>query len=166
MIEVLIGLQGTILIYMFFGFILKKSNMINEQASMFLSRFILEFILPINIFNSCIQSFTLETFKSCIFVLLIAIVIELVLYVLTRFNVLGVNDKQIKIIRYGLLVSNGGLIGTPVIEGLYGASGVMYTNIFLVPMRILAYVAGEGIFDPNQKKKTLKKQKNWYIIKL
>ena len=86
MIDVLIGLQGTILIYMFFGFILKKNNMINEQASMFLSRFILEFILPINIFNSCIQSFTIETLQSCIFILLIAIVIELVLYVFTRFT--------------------------------------------------------------------------------
>ena len=53
MIEILISLQGTILIYMFFGFILKKNHMINEQASMFLSRFVLEFVLPINIFNSC-----------------------------------------------------------------------------------------------------------------
>lgn len=156
MIEVLIGLQGTILIYMLFGFILKKSDMITEQASMFLSRFILEFVLPINIFNSCIQSFTLETLKSCIFILFIAILIELVLFVVTRFNLLNVSEKQIKIIRYGLLVSNGGLIGTPVIEGLYGASGVMYANIFLVPQRILAYVAGEGIFDPNSKKKTFK----------
>lgn len=156
MIEVLIGLQGTILIYMFFGFILKKNNMINEQASMFLSRFILEFILPINIFNSCIQSFTIETLQSCIFILLIAIAIELVLFVLTHFNVLHVSKEQIKVIRYGLLVSNGGLIGTPVIEGLYGAHGVVYANIFLVPQRILAYVAGEGIFDPNSKKKTFK----------
>lgn len=156
MIDILISLQGTILIYMFFGFILKKNHMINEQASMFLSRFVLEFVLPINIFNSCIQSFTLDTLKSCIFVLLIAIVIEFVLYGFTKFNLLKVTEKQIKVIRYGLLVSNGGLIGTPVIEGLYGASGVVYTNVFLVPMRILAYVAGEGIFDPNSKKKTLK----------
>lgn len=155
MIEVLIGLQGTILVYMFFGFVLKKSNLINEQSSMFLSRFILEFILPINIFNSCIQSFTYETLKSCIFILLLAILLELSLYFITRWNVLNVTKEQIKIIRYGLLVSNGGLIGTPVIEGLYGASGVMYANIFLIPQRFLAYVAGEGIFNPNEKKKTI-----------
>lgn len=156
MIEVLIQLQGTILVYMFFGYFLKKTHLITQEASQFLSRFVLEFILPINIFNSCIHSFTADTFFSCLFILGLAICLELVLFVITKVNFLKVTSKQIKVIRYGLLVSNGGLIGTPVVEGLYGASGVMYANIFLIPQRILAYVAGEGIFDPNTKKKTFK----------
>lgn len=156
MVEVLIQLQGTILVYMGFGFILRKTHMIDEQASSFLSTFILEFILPINIFNSCLQSFSFEKMNSFLVLFILAIGIECILFCVTRFNILKVSSNQLKVVRYGLLVSNGGLIGTPVIEGLYGACGVMVANIFLIPQRILAYTAGKSIFNPNQKRRTIK----------
>lgn len=156
MVEIIIQLQGTIFVYMLFGFILKKTNMIDEHASSFLSRFVLEFLLPMSVLNSCMHSFTLDTLKSSLFLLFIAIMIEIVLFFATRWNILKVSESQLKVVRYGLLVSNGGLIGTPVIEGLYGNRGVIYANIFLIPQRILAYTAGEGIFNPNQTKRTIK----------
>ena len=156
MINILIQLQGTILVYIFFGFILKRTKLIDEHASSFLSKFLLEFILPVNIFYSSLNSFTFDSLKSCVFILIIAILIELVIYIMTNIKNKKMKKEQWMVLRYGLLVSNGGLIGTPVVEGLYGSSGVMYANIFLIPTRTMAYVAGENIFNPKARKKTLK----------
>jgi len=155
MTTILLQLQGTILVYLFMGFVLKKINMIDDQASAFLSDFVLQFILPISVFNSCIQSFTLDSLLLCLGILVIAIIAEAALYWITSKKFPGFNEDQMRIARYGLLVSNGGLIGTPIVEGLYGTLGVMYANMFLIPTRIMAFVAGEGIFNP-QKKKTFK----------
>ena len=39
-----------------------------------------------------------------------------------------------------------------MIEGLYGAVGVMYCNVFLIPTRVMAFAAGESVFAPDVKK--------------
>ncbi|MGN1344531.1 MAG: AEC family transporter, partial [Traorella sp.] len=80
MVDILIRLQGTILIYLFMGFLLRKTKMIDENNSQFLSKLVLEFILPINIFYSCLTSFTLDTLKECFILLFLAIAIEGMIY--------------------------------------------------------------------------------------
>lgn len=149
MTDVLISIQGTVVVYLFFGFFLKKRGLIEVAGMQFLSTFILDFILPINVFYACTTSFTHEGIKSGIILLVIASIIEFIIFVATKFSWFKFTSDQMNIVKYGLLVSNGGLIGTPIIEGLYGVSGVMYANIFLIPTRILAYSSGENLFNPS-----------------
>ena len=152
MTSILINIQGTIIIYLLCGVLLKSNKIIKAVDMKFLSTFILDFILPINVFSACITSFTLESFKAGFISLLIAIIIEVCIYLATKIKWIKFTIEQMSIVKYGLLVSNGGLIGTPVIEGLYGSLGVMYANIFLIPTRILAYSAGESLFNPSMNK--------------
>lgn len=146
--SILVTLQGTILVYLIIGALLRKTNMIDDSASSFLSTFLLDFLLPINIFVSCLTSFTKDSLISCISVLFISISCELVIFIVMKRNLKLFDNEQMKVVRYDLLVSNGGLVGTPIVEGLFGASGVVYANVFLIPVRMLAYVAGEGVFNP------------------
>lgn len=46
-----------------------------------------------------------------------------------------------RIAEYSMLISNGSLIGLPLIQALCGERGVFYANIFMIPTRILAFTA-------------------------
>lgn len=148
----LISLQGTILIYLLCGFILNKIGMMNVSSNKFLSNLLTGFLLPINVFVSFITSFSFDNLKSCAFILLLGIFFESSIYLFTHIKFNSFTDEQMAVARYDMLVSNGGLIGTPIIESLFGASGVLYANVFLIPQRIMIYSAGESIFNPTIKK--------------
>ncbi|NCB32908.1 MAG: hypothetical protein EOM64_03330 [Erysipelotrichia bacterium] len=151
MTTILMGLQGTVLIYLLLGVLLKKCHLIKPQDTIFLSNLILDFILPTNIFYSCISSFTAEKFVFCLAILLMAVFVEVSIFMITKIKNKLYSESEMKVVQYGLLVSNGGLIGTPIIEGLFGAVGVLYANIFLIPTRIMAYTSGENLFNPQKK---------------
>ena len=148
MTSVLIQLQGTILVYLFIGFFLKKVHMFTDSSDAFLSDFVLGVLLPLSVFVSFLKAFTRDNLIECIAILLVAAIIEIVVYLITKYKFPKFSNDQMCVARYGLLVSNGGLIGTPVIEGLFGAAGVVYANVFLIPTRIMAFSAGESVFNP------------------
>lgn len=152
MTKTLIDLQIQIITYMAIGFILKKVNLIDSNNQSFLSDLALKVLLPISVFVSFINNLTIELISTLIGLFLVGVVMEIGIFLFTGKKFKNFTDGQMCVSRYGLLVANGGLIGTPVIEGILGPIGVMYCNVFLISQRILAYSAGESIFNPSKKK--------------
>lgn len=62
-----------------------------------------------------------------------------------------------KPLRYGTIVSNGGFLGNPVIESIYGTSGLLYASVFMLPVRIVMWSVGVSCFISGQKKNVLRK---------
>lgn len=149
----LIEIQFTILTYLIIGFILFKTRLIDHHAQVFISDLTIGVLLPASVFTSFISNLTLDLLKSLGMILVFATVIEVVLYLLTKIPMGNhFSHSEACIARYGMLVSNGGLIGTPVVEALFGSVGVMCCNVFLIPTRIMAFSAGESIFNPSLKR--------------
>ncbi|MEA4875919.1 AEC family transporter [Anaerorhabdus sp.] len=157
MTKILMDLQIMILTYIAVGFILYKVKMIDTNAQNFLSKMTLNLLLPASVFVSFVENMSLNLITSLATILFLAIIIEIVLFIITKIPTRILNKQQASVAHYGYLVSNGGLIGTPVIEGLFGGLGVMYCNVFMIPTRIMAYSAGESVFNP-------KLQKDWKEI--
>ncbi|MBQ8647916.1 MAG: AEC family transporter, partial [Oscillospiraceae bacterium] len=44
------------------------------------------------------------------------------------------------------LVSNGGFLGNPIAEGVYGSLGLLYASLFLIPTRIVMWSVGTSYF--------------------
>ena len=152
MTQTMLKLQATIVVYLCFGFALNKTKLIKKDDSIFLSTLILEFILPVSILNSCLRSLNKDTLYAGALILFVAVFFEAVIYLCTKWGLKKMNADARSIFQYGMLVSNGGLIGTPIIEGLFGSAGVLYANIFLIPTRVMAYSAGEALFNRQEKK--------------
>lgn len=152
MTESLVNTQLIILVYLLFGFILYKTHIIDDHSQLFISSLTIDVLLPVSVFVSFLNSFTLDILKEMLVILIFAAFFEIFLYFISKINIKMYSKEESCVNRYGMLVSNGGLIGTPVIESLFGSIGVMYCNVFLIPTRIMAYVAGESIFNPNIKK--------------
>ena len=145
----LLNLQVTLLTYMGIGVVLSKTGMIRDGDQHFLSELVLNVLLPISVFVSFVENISFSLLKSLAGVLFAAILLEMLIYLFTKLPLQkDLTPGQRSVVRYSYLVSNGGLIGTPVIEGLYGSVGVMICNVFLIPTRILAFAAGESLFNP------------------
>ena len=115
MTQTMLKLQATIVVYLCFGFALNKTKLIKKDDSIFLSTLILEFILPVSILNSCIRSLNKDTLSAGALILFVAAFFEAVIYLCTKWGSKKTNEDARSIFQYGMLVSNGGLIGTPII---------------------------------------------------
>ena len=65
-------------------------------------------------------------------------------------------DKR-KSLRYGTIVSNGGFLGNPVIEGIYGTNGLFYASVFMLPVRIVMWSVGTSCFMKEKSESLVKK---------
>ena len=148
----LINTQITIIVYLIIGFILYKAKIIDHHAQVFISDMTINLLLPASVFVSFINSFTFDLLRSLFTILLFATLLEIALYLCTKIPNKYFSYSENCVNHYGMLVSNGGLVGTPVIESIFGSIGVMYCNVFMIPTRIMAYSAGESIFNPKLKR--------------
>lgn len=57
---------------------------------------------------------------------------------------------------YGTICSNAGYLGNPVVEGIYGAEGLLYASVYLIPARLFLWSAGLMCFTQADKKTVLK----------
>ncbi len=148
----LINTQITIVVYILFGFILYKKNVIDDKSQLFMSDMTIDVFLPASIFASMLSSLTLEVLMNLATLLVMSIVLEFGIYLLTKLPSGYFTKSESCVNHYGMLVCNGGLVGTPVCEALFGSLGIMYCNVFMIPGRVMAYCAGESIFNPQLKR--------------
>jgi len=151
--------QGTVFILMLVGLILKKKGIIDVAGRTTLTDLCINVIIPCNIFKSFLMNSTMEMLRACLLTIVVGFAIEGFCLVLNKFLFNKFPDKKKKILQYGTLVTNAGFLGTAIVEGIYGAEGVMYGAIFLIPMRIIMWSAGTAYFVSDggvDKKKIIK----------
>ena len=84
---------------------------------------------------------------------------QLLCLVLNAFIFNRYQPQQKKVLQYCTIVPMSGFLGNPIAEGIYNEIGVLYTSIFLIPMRIIMWSVGTTYFVTNaeiDKKKVLK----------
>lgn len=62
-----------------------------------------------------------------------------------------------KVLQYATLCSSAGFMGNPIVEGIYGAQGLFYASIYLIPLRFFMWSAGLSCFTHTTARETLKK---------
>lgn len=147
-IRVLFHTELQVILFFILGLFLKKHKFMNDQIDDFLSVFVLDVVMPVNIFLSFYDNMSLESMKTGYKLILVGMVVASIVYLIGKFFPMRLDLQRKKIIHYSILISNGSLIGLPLIQGLCGSAGVFYANIFMIPTRILSYVMGESFFNP------------------
>ncbi len=147
----LFTLQGTLFAMMLIGAWLKRRGIIDENGKRCLSDLCINVVIPCNIFKSCLIELQPGIFKTCGLLLLSAVLLQALCLVLNRFLFNRYPDQQKKVLQYCTIVPMSGFLGNPIAEGLYSALGVLYTSIFLIPMRIIMWSVGTTYFVANEK---------------
>ena len=154
----LINLQGMLFLLVAAGVILRKLGILPDSAKQVLTDLVIDLILPCNIISSFLIEFNLDILKGFAAILLIATLIQFGCLIIANTFYNKEPDRRKKVLQYGTVCSNAGFMGNPIAEGVYGAEGLMYASIFLVPQRIVMWSAGVSYFTESPDRKTVIKK--------
>lgn len=156
-IENLLIMQVTMLVLLFAGYLLRKRGVMSGEFRKLLTDFIINFILPCNIIKSFLIEFDAQILRDCMAILLVSCGTQVFSMVLARLLYSRAEDGKRQPLLYATQVSNAGFLGSPIAEGLYGAQGLLYASIYLVPQRIMMWSMGVTCFSGSRGKGVLKK---------
>lgn len=155
------GTLSTLLITIFLlvmaGYIMTKIGVLPKSARGPLSDLVIDFILPCNIITSFMLEFNQEILKSCLSILIVAICLEIFTILVGGRLYSRKNEGEHTVLKYSTIVSNAGFLGSPIAQGLYGEIGLLYSSVYLVPVRIFMWSAGMACFAGTKGKGVIKK---------
>lgn len=147
----MLGVQATLFIYIAVGIFVRKRGMITPEVRSGLSDLLVNVLLPCMVFNSFHVDITPEELLSASMLLGMAFAISFFSWLAGRFFYRRYTPEKEKILRYGTLVSNCGFAGLPLVQYAYGANGLFYASIFIIPNRIFMWSAGISLFKEGEK---------------
>lgn len=152
-VQNMLNMQMMMFLLAAIGFLVRKKGVVGTEGRKNMIDLCLFVTLPFNILNSFMGKWDWNMLISCSIILLlstgyniISILFSMVLY---RRNTFA---KQ-KTLKYGTIVSNGGFLGNPIIEGIYGSSGLLYASLFMLPVRIVMWSYGVSVFLKGEKRR-------------
>lgn len=155
--ENLLVMQITMLILLLTGVVLVKGKVMSGEFRKALTDFIINFILPCNIVKSFIMEFNARVLGDCLAILLVSCGTQLFAVVLGKWLYCRTEDGKRQPLLYATQVSNAGFLGSPIVEGLYGAQGLLYASVYLIPQRIMMWSLGVACFSGSKGKGVVKK---------
>jgi len=154
----LLNLQGMLFLLVAAGVVLRKKGVLPDGAKAILTDLVIYLIFPCNIINSFFIEFNLEILKGFAVILTIASLIQIGCLMFAKVFYNREPESRKKVLQYGTVCSNAGFMGNPIAEGVYGAEGLMYASIFLIPQRIVMWSAGVSYFTESPDRKTVVKK--------
>lgn len=154
----LFTMQGMMFLLMLLGLYLKKKGMINEDNRSLMSDLVVNVTLPCSIVRSFEVEFTSEILKSCMTIIIVALLIQVGAWVLSLILYPGLDARHKKVLQYATICSNAGILGNPIAEGIFGAMGLLYASVYLIPQRVFMWSVGMTYFTECPDRKTLIKR--------
>ena len=126
------------------GFILTKAKLINGNHVGILSKLEFYIFLPCVTFQTFAQRFTVAYLQEKYSLVLISIGILVVLELLVRLIAPRFSkDTYEKLVyRYSIMIPNYGYFGYALMQGLFGAEGLMDMMMFTLPMNVYVTTVG------------------------
>ena len=146
-------------IIMFIGFIAKKTGIINDTVSKKLSELLLKITNPLLVLSSFQMEFSQDILNNIILVFLFAVASNTVSILLGQLLFAKFDGGRKKIMKFAAVYSNCGFMGFPVLEGLFGRTGILYGSIFVAVFNFFIWTNGVAVFSSKGKldRESLKK---------
>lgn len=142
----MVNAQLILLIYLCVGIYCCKKGIIDPPAKKKLIDLILKITLPCMIFNSFNKPLTPEILRKTAMAFFVAFCIAILSLICGKFLYNRYPREKKSILQYCTLVNNSGFLGMPLVSSVYGADGLLYASIFIIPNRIMMWTAGLSLF--------------------
>lgn len=151
------SLQIQIFLLLVVGYWLAKKGYFNKETRKQVTDIVLTVVLPCAIIKSFQLKLTYELMISAVMVLIVCVGIQIMYGFINLFlwNRLEINKKIC--CKYGTMVPNGSYMGMPIVESIYGSTGLLYASIFLISQRIFMWSTGISLFAGKNEKNIAKK---------
>ena len=154
----LLTMQGMMFLMILIGAGLRKIQIVTTEGRRSMTNLVVNLVLPCNILYA-FSNADASAFRSMLVVVVMAFLIQLVWYLLSKVLWRDMQGNRRGVMRYAFQFSNCGYLGNPVIEGLYGAQGLVYASVFLLPVRLFMWSVGLECFqeDAGSFRKTIRR---------
>ena len=147
----------TLFCYMIPGFILRKTKLADNGFAKALSVLTLYVAQVSMIIHGFLVEFNLEVLKGIALVLIFGLLAHVVFYLLAKNLFKKAPERLRKVLRFGVIFSNAGYMGIPVISDVFGSEYVIYATIYIVWFNVFAYSLGRLIYTGDKKYISVKK---------
>ena len=150
-IKVLFISVFTLFLFMIPGFILRKLKLIDGTFSKNLSLLVLYIAQIALLIHSYIIEFKPEVLSGILQVFIVSFLIHSILFIIARNLFIKAPESAKKVLQFGLIFSNAGYMGIPVINDVFGPDFTIYATIYVVWFNIFAFSLGRLIYTGDKK---------------
>lgn len=144
--------QMILMIYIVCGMYCRKRELIDDTTKVKLIDLILKVTLPCMIFESFNQTLTPQILRQTAMVFAASMCVAAAALIVGKFAYRRYPDNMSSILRYATLVNNSGFLGLPLVQSVFGDTGLLYASIYVIPNRIMMWTAGMSIFTQSDRR--------------
>lgn len=134
---------AVILILILVGYFVVKKGMFSQKGLSEVTDFLIHIVTPCLIISSFMtaDSGTLEAMDLFLAVALPVVSIAISIALSYLFFRKETKPRQ-KVLRFAMIFSNVGFMGVPLVEGIVGAGGVLYSSFFIAVFNVICWTYG------------------------
>lgn len=141
------------------GYYLRNKNILNDDGESVLIFLLVNITTPAMVINAMNIDFSMEQLKTGGFLMVLAIVFDIILVLLGNLaSVKTMDEEKKKMIKYTVVMLNGGFMGFPLAYQIYGAEGMFYATMFHTPNIIFMWTYGISLLLGKKKTENRAKQ--------
>lgn len=148
----IIQVQIMLFILIFIGYVGNRVGVFVGDTRKGLTNFLVNIIMPCNIFMSFQIELSDDIINKALSIFLISFCVQFFSLFMSKICYIKFDNSIKKVMQYGTICSNAGFIGMAMSQQLYGATGLLYTSIFLIPFRIFMWSAGVAVYSKEKNK--------------
>lgn len=135
---------GILFSLMLFGYILGKIKVIATEGVEAFSKFIVKVALPAMIISGMMIPLSAEKVRMTYYMLLLSVPAYTLAYIIAiLFSKSLIKDiSQRGVYQFGLVFSNVGFMGYPVLQAMFGDEAIFFAAIYNITFNILLYTLG------------------------
>ncbi len=156
MTTLLISVEQIVTMFTFIlvGYLLRKKNIVPQNAGKTISTVLVNVCIPAMIFLSCASNMTVDKLASGGKIVLCGAIILAIAYVASVFlATLFSKDKfERDVYAYSFTIPNIGSMGAPLAEAVFGGEVLFNTIVFTFPMYLFIYSKGMQMLSPGSPK--------------
>ncbi len=121
------------------GFALTKTGFLTEAFNQMLSKFLLNIVVPMLLISSFQIERSSELSREIVIILGLSVAVQLVCILIGRLLFGRGGDAKTRIAKLGVGYCNCGFMGLPLLQAVFGASGVIYSSVYVAIFNIATW---------------------------
>lgn len=138
------------------GFYARKRKMIPDEGRKTISNILVNIASPLLIISAFRLEFSADMMKNIMIVIAFSFVSMIILIILGKILFIKYKGEKNAVLRFVTVFANWGFMGLPVVQALYGKTGIFYGSLFQLAFNTIVWTYGVALISGKRDMKSLK----------
>ncbi len=148
---------ATLFCFMLPGYLIRKTRLADNNFAKSLSLYVLYIAQVAMIVHGFLIEFESSVFLGVFKTLILAFLAHAIFYVVARRLFKKAPESKRRVLQFGIVFSNAGYMGIPVISDVFGEEYAIYATAYVVAFNVFVYSLGRLIYTDDKKYISVKK---------